>query len=80
MAVQLIETFDPKPKAPVEIRGEFGITATKVPGVFFPEPMKCLAAIMDKLAVVNAFPHPPRSRQSRCRQPLYDDRHHRESR
>ncbi len=51
------ETFDPKPKAPVEIRGEFGITATKVPGVFFSEPMKCLAAIMDKLAVVRSIRH-----------------------
>jgi hypothetical protein len=51
------ETFDPKPKAPAEFRGEFGAIATKVPGVFFSEHMKRLAAIMDKLAVVRSIRH-----------------------
>ena len=51
------ETFDPKPKAPAEIRGEFGTIATKVPGVFFSEHMKRLAAIADKLAVVRSIRH-----------------------
>ena len=32
------ETFDPKPDAPKEIRGEFTPIATAVPGVYFSEP------------------------------------------
>jgi hypothetical protein len=51
------ETFDPKPDAPREIRGEFEPIATKVPGVFFSEHMERLAAIADKLAVVRSICH-----------------------
>src|SRR5829696_8599693 len=31
------ETFDPKPEAPTEIRGEFKAISTKVPGMQFSE-------------------------------------------
>jgi hypothetical protein len=51
------ETFDPKPEAPVEIRGEFGQIATKIPGVYFSEPMKRLASIADRLAVIRSIRH-----------------------
>ena len=51
------ETFDPKPGAPKEIRGEFSPIATSVPGVFFSEPMKRLASIADKLAIVRSICH-----------------------
>ena len=51
------ETFDPKPGAPKEIRGEFQPIATKVPGIFFSEPMKRLAGIADKLAIVRSIHH-----------------------
>ena len=51
------ETFDPKPDAPKEIRGEFSPIATAVPGVFFSEPMKRLASIADKLAIVRSICH-----------------------
>jgi hypothetical protein len=51
------ETFDPKPKAPVEVRGELNPIATNVPGTFFSEHMKGLAAIMDKVAVVRSIRH-----------------------
>jgi hypothetical protein len=51
------ETFDPKPKAPSEIRGEFKPIPTSVPGTFFSEPMKRLAAVADKLAVVRSIRH-----------------------
>ena len=51
------ETFDPKPGAPSEIRGKFAPIATKVPGVQFAEPMKHLAAIADKVAVVRSIHH-----------------------
>ena len=51
------ETFDPKPDAPLEIRGEFGTLATKVPGVRFSHHMKKLGGIMDRLAVVRSIRH-----------------------
>src|SRR5436309_11224001 len=51
------ETFDPKPGAPKEIRGEFGAIATKVPGIFFSQHLTRLAAIADKLAVVRSIRH-----------------------
>ncbi len=51
------ETFDPKPDAPSEIRGKFVPIATKIPGVQFAQPMKRLAAIADKLAVVRSIRH-----------------------
>ena len=33
------ETYDPKPDAPIEYRGSFGIARTNVPGVIFSELM-----------------------------------------
>ena len=51
------ETFDPKPDAPVEYRGEFTTTPTKTPGVFFSEHMKQLAGMFDKLALVRSIRH-----------------------
>ncbi|MCH2398565.1 MAG: DUF1501 domain-containing protein [Pirellulales bacterium] len=51
------ETFDPKPDAPAEIRGEFGTVSTRVPGVHFSEHMQQLAARLDKFAVVRSIRH-----------------------
>lgn len=51
------ETFDPKPLAPVEIRGEFEPIQTRVSGVHFSRHMKEMAAIADKLAVVRSIRH-----------------------
>ncbi len=51
------ETFDPKPDAPAEIRGQFGTIATQTPGVRFSQPMKRLAAISDQLAIVRSIRH-----------------------
>lgn len=49
------ETFDPKPEAPAEIRGEFQPIATSVPGVFFSELLPRTAAIAHKLAIVRSI-------------------------
>src|SRR5437867_2102086 len=43
------ETFDPKPDAPADIRGEFKPIKTKVPGTHFCEIVPKLAGIADKL-------------------------------
>jgi Protein of unknown function (DUF1501) len=51
------ETFDPKPNAPAEIRGEFKPIATKVAGIQFSEQMTRLAGIADQLAVVRSIRH-----------------------
>lgn len=51
------ETFDPKPEAPAEIRGETRAIATKIPGVQFAEHVPQLAKIADKLCVVRSICH-----------------------
>ncbi len=52
------ETFDPKPDAPDGIRGEYGTTQTRAPGVRFCEYLPQLAARSDKFAVVRTMHHP----------------------
>lgn len=51
------ETFDPKPGAPAEIRGEFDQIATKTPGMFFSEHLVQLANLSDKLAIIRSICH-----------------------
>ncbi|WP_337173447.1 DUF1501 domain-containing protein [Paludisphaera sp.] len=51
------ETFDPKPDAPAEVRGEFRAIETAIPGIRFSEHMERLAAIADKLAIVRSIRH-----------------------
>jgi len=51
------ESFDPKPDAPSEIRGDFKTIATKVPGVHFSECVPKLAEIADKFTVVRSICH-----------------------
>jgi hypothetical protein len=51
------ETFDPKPGAPQEFRGEFAAIRTRVPGMLFSEHLPRLAAVADKLAVVRSIRH-----------------------
>jgi len=52
-----LETWDPKPDAPREIRGPFGSIATRVPGVRISEHLPRLAARMDRLALVRSVHH-----------------------
>lgn len=49
------ETFDPKPDAPAEIRGEFKPIATNVPGIRFCELLPRTARFADKMAVVRSL-------------------------
>jgi hypothetical protein len=48
------ETWDPKPDAPPEVRGEFKPTATNVPGIRVGELMPQTARLMDKIAALRA--------------------------
>ena len=49
------DTFDLKPTAPSEVRGEFKPIATNVPGVQFGEHLPKLARCMDRMAVLRSI-------------------------
>jgi len=49
------DTFDPKPNAPSEVRGEFKTMPTSVPGVHFTDMVPLLARNMDKMALVRSL-------------------------
>src|SRR5580700_3833262 len=50
-----IETFDPKPNAPVELRSTTGEVKTALPGVTFGGSFPKLAKLADRLAIVRSF-------------------------
>lgn len=51
------DTFDPKPEAPAEVRGQFSTIATSVPGMLVCEHLPRLAACADKYALVRTLSH-----------------------
>ena len=51
------DTWDMKPNAPVEYRGEFQPIATKIPGVQICEHLPQLAQRADKLAIIRSMTH-----------------------
>lgn len=53
-----LDTFDPKPNAPAEIRGEFGSIASAVPGLRVCEHLPLTAQILDRCTVVRSMSHP----------------------
>ncbi|MDG1898102.1 MAG: DUF1501 domain-containing protein [Fuerstiella sp.] len=52
-----IDTWDPKPNAPLEIRGAFDSIQTAVPGTRFCEHMSQIAKLAGKLCVVRSMSH-----------------------
>jgi hypothetical protein len=50
-----IDSFDPKPEAPVEVRGEFSAIATKVPGISLCDPLPMLAQHQDKYSILRSL-------------------------
>lgn len=52
-----LDTWDPKPDAPADIRGEFSTIATKIPGVRISEHFPKLAAQTHRLAIVRSMSH-----------------------
>ena len=59
-----LDTWDMKPGAPKEVRGEFLSIPTNVPGIRVCELMPHAAKIMDKLAVIRSMHHPMRNHNS----------------
>lgn len=51
------DMWDPKPDAPVEIRGEFAPISTSVPGIHVCELLRQCAKIMHKWAIVRSLHH-----------------------
>src|SRR5215470_3476952 len=49
------ETWDPKPDAPAEVRGEFKPIASNVPGIQVGELMPRTAQLLDKICVLRAL-------------------------
>ena len=50
-----IDMWDPKPNAPKEVRGPYGVIPTNVPGVQFSEHLPLQASIADKLSVIRSL-------------------------
>ncbi len=53
-----LETFDPKPDAPLEIRGELGCISSSVPGLNVCDRLPRLAQVMDKVTLIRSVSHP----------------------
>jgi hypothetical protein len=53
-----LETFDPKPDAPVGIRGELKSIRSNVPGLDVGELLPNAARVMDRVTVVRSLTHP----------------------
>ncbi len=51
------DMWDPKPDAPAEVRGEFGVIDTNVPGVRLSDMLPMSAKVMDKWSIVRSLNH-----------------------
>ena len=49
-----IDTWDPKPDRPLQNRGPFGVTATRLPGVFICEHLPKMAAMLDRFTLIRS--------------------------
>lgn len=52
-----LDTFDPKPDAPPEVRGEFGSIPTALPGVRVGEVLPQIARRLDRVTVLRSLTH-----------------------
>ena len=52
-----IDMWDPKPDAPAEYRGEFGVTNTNVPGIVLSDMLPMCAKVQDKWSIVRSLHH-----------------------
>jgi hypothetical protein len=52
-----LDTWDPKPEAPLEVRGPFQPIRTRTPGVLFSELFPKLAEMSDRIALIRSLHH-----------------------
>ena len=65
-----LDTLDPKPSAPAEIRGAYRTISTSVPGVRVCEHMPNTARLLNRLALVRSVHHPMRNHNSAAAEAL----------
>jgi hypothetical protein len=65
-----LDTFDPKPDAPAELRGEYRTIATSVPGIRVCEHLPLTARLQHRLALVRSLHHPMRNHNSAAAETL----------
>jgi hypothetical protein len=65
-----LDTFDPKPEAPAEARGEYGTIATAVPGLRVCEHLPRTARVLDRLTLVRSLHHPMRNHNAAAAEAL----------
>lgn len=53
-----LDTFDPKPDAPDDVRGEFGTIETALPGVRLSEHLPLTSKLLDRGVVIRSMTHP----------------------
>jgi len=53
-----LETFDPKPDAPAEVRGPLGTIATAIPGIRLNECLPKTAALLNRIAIIRSMTSP----------------------
>lgn len=53
-----LETFDPKPDAPQEVRGPLNTIPTNITGILMSECMERIAQMMDKIAIIRSMTSP----------------------
>jgi len=52
-----IDMWDPKPDAPAEFKGEFGVRPTRVPGITLSDMLPLSGRIMDRWSIVRSLHH-----------------------
>lgn len=52
-----IDMWDPKPDAPAEYRGEFGVINTNVPGIMLSDMLPMCAKMQDKWSIIRSLHH-----------------------
>jgi hypothetical protein len=74
-----LDTWDPRPSAPVEVRGAFGTCATSVPGLRFGEHLPKVAKLAKQLTVIKSMTHDDADHGSACYLALTGQQHPRKS-
>lgn len=52
-----LDTYDLKPNAPADVRGEFQQISTSAPGIFISEHLPRMSRVMDKVAIIRSMHH-----------------------
>lgn len=74
-----LDTWDPKPDAPIEVRGAFDTIATSVPGIRLCEHMPRLAKLQHRITVLRSMTHDDLDHGSACYLALTGQFHPRKS-